>query len=184
MSRVVIFTLVGFLVQTALGPVHQLLHMDMVVFDAPLVIVLYLAMAGRSGSGAVRLSPAGAGVDWTGGVVALTLGYISDVMGGGVKGLHCLTLVVVFLLARRAARNVYLAGTLPVLSVTLIASLVASLLGVGARWFGGVTPTPGSLVVVFVQAVLTAGLAPPVLRLCRLLDTRLLGIAVERGLSR
>jgi rod shape-determining protein MreD len=169
---------------TLLGPVQQLLRMDMVVFDVPLVIVLYLAMSGRgSGLGKARFSLTGGGVEWTGGLVAVTLGYISDVLGGGVKGLHCFALVVVFLLAHRAARKVYLAGALPVVVVTFFASLVASLLGLGIRWIGDVVPTLGSLMVILAQALLTAAVSPPLLRLCRIIDARLSGESAERGFS-
>jgi rod shape-determining protein MreD len=184
MTRVLVFTLLGFVLVTLFGPVQQLLRMDLVVFDVPLVIVLYLAMSGRgSGLGQARFSLTDSGVDWTGGLVAVTLGYVSDVLGGGVKGLHCFTLVVVFLLAHRAARKVYLAGALPVVVVTFFASVVASFLGLGIRWIGDVSPTPGSLMVVLAQALLTAAVAPPMLRLCRLIDARLAGESAERGLS-
>ena len=171
MSRVLVFSLLGFVLVTLLGPLQGLLGMEMVVVDAPLVIVLYLAMAGRgSGLGGMRYSFTGGGIDWTGGLVGVMLGYVTDVLGGGIKGLHCLTLVLVFLLAQRAARKVYLAGAMPIMLVTLVASLFSSLVGLGVRWFVGLRPTLGSLTVVVAQALLCAAVAPLLMRLCRTLD--------------
>jgi len=174
MIRVLVFTVTGYLLLVLLGPLQTLLHIEMAGVDAPLIIVLYLAMAGRGGGlGGTRFSLATSGVDWTGGVVAVVLGYFSDVLGGGIKGLHCLTLAIVFLLANRAARKVYLAGTLPVVVVAFIASSVSSVIGLSIRWLGGVTPTVGSLTVLLAQAVLCALFGPPLMRLCRVIDARL-----------
>jgi len=180
MSRVLVFSLLGYLLLALLGPLQHLLRMDMVVLDAPLVLVLYLAMAGKGGGlGGTRFSLATGGIDWTGGLVAVVLGYISDVLGGGMKGLHCLTLIIVFLLAQRAARKVYLAGTLPVMVVTLMASLVSSMTGLCIRWMSGIPPTLGSLTVLLAQAVLCAVCAPWLMHLCRVVDARLARASAE-----
>jgi rod shape-determining protein MreD len=184
MSRVAIFVLLGFALVTVLGPLQQLLRMDMVILDAPLIIVLYLAMAGSgTGLGGGRRLSSG-GIDWSGGLAGVLLGYICDVLGGGVKGLHCLTLVVVFLLAHRAARHVYLAGALPVVVVTFVASVFSSLLGLGVRWLGGVTPSLGSLTVMGAQAVLCAAFAPLMMQLCRFVDAKLAHRLAARRLRR
>jgi len=185
MSRVAVFVLLGFALVTVLGPFQQLLRMDMVVLDAPLIIVLYLAMAGSgTGLGRARLGLSSGGIDWSGGLAGVLLGYICDVLGGGVKGLHCLTLVVVFLLAQRAARHVYLAGTLPVVLVTFAASIFCSLLGLGVRWLGGVAPSLGSLTVMGAQALLCAAFAPLMMQLCRFVDAKLAHRLAARGLRR
>lgn len=182
MTRTLVFILLGFLLVTLMGPLQNLLGMEMVVLDVPLVVVLYLAMAGRgSGLGGKRYSFSGGSIDWTGGVVGVALGYVVDVMGGGLKGLHCLSLAVVFLLAQRAARKVYLAGRLPIMLVVLFASLFTSLLGLGVRWFAGIPPSAGSMTVALVQALLCAAAAPPLMRLFRFVDAKIAREGVERG---
>jgi rod shape-determining protein MreD len=179
MTRVLAFTLVGFAALVLLGPLQNVLGLDMVVLDVPLVIVVYMALADRS-PGLGRLSPriSGGHSDLSGGLTALLLGYISDVLGGTVKGQHALALVVVFLVYRRAARHVYLASTMSVLVVTFSASLLGSMMGLGIMWIAGVPPGLGSLPVAGVQALLCAGISPPLIRALRALDVRL---ARDRG---
>lgn len=180
-TRVLAFSLLGYVLLVALGPLQHLLGLEMVTLDAPLVIVLYLSTVGRgAGLGRTYALP-GPGVDWSGGLTGAILGYLSDVMAGGIKGLHCLSLVVVFLVARRAARQIYLSGALPVALVAFGAAAVAAAVGLAVRWAGGVAPTLGSATVTLGQAVLTACIAPPLMRLLRAIDVRLLRKPIERG---
>lgn len=178
MTRVLVFSLLGFLSLIVLGPVQELLALDHVVVDVPLIIVIYLAMSerglhyGRFNTGSI---------DWSGGVTAFILGYISDVMGSGTKGLHCLGLAVVFLFCRRAARQVYLAGSLSAFLVALVSSLGTSLLTLGIRWLLGVPPTLGSLTIVLVQALVCAAIAPLLIRGLRFVDQRVVRDSTERG---
>ena len=174
MTRVLVFSLLGFLLVTILGALQAVFGMEMVVVDAPLVIVLYLAMSDRPGS-QQRSTLHSEGIDWSGGVVGVVLGYIVDVMGGGIKGLHCLVLALMFLVCRRAARQVYLTGVLSSIMVTFSASALSSLMGLAIRWLGGIGPNVGSVTTLLAQAILTAIIAPPLLRLLRIVD---------RGLSR
>lgn len=184
MSRILVFTAVGFLLLIVMGSLQELLGMGMVVLDVPLIIVLYMAMSGP-GAGLARRVPrsslGGQGADLSGGVTGLLLGYISDVLGGGIKGLHCFTLALMFLLSRRAARHVYLTGPVSSVVVTFVASLVACAIGLGIRWIGGVTPTLGSLMVLLAQAVLNAAAAHPLLKLLHFIDNKLAGESAERG---
>lgn len=175
MSRSLVFCLLGFVLLTLLGPLQHLFHMDMAILDAPLVIVLYLAMAGRAtGLGWTRMRLSPSGIDWAGALTAVLLGYISDVLGGGIKGLHCFTMALLFLVAHRAARHVYLTGVVPIVLVTFGASVTASIVGLSVRWFAGIPPGIGSLKVLLAQAVLCAMFAPFLMRLCRIIDARLL----------
>ena len=184
MRRALIFTLLGYLILTLLGPLQGMFGLDLVVIDIPLIIVIYLAMADRS-AGLGRLSSRG-GLGTTrgslaGGGAALLLGYAVDVLGGGLKGVHCFTLVVIFLACRRAARQVYLVGTMSALLVTLFSSLGGSLLGLGLLWMAGNRPGLGNLTVALIQAILAAALAPLVIRLLRMIDLRLMRDRGERG---
>jgi hypothetical protein len=184
-TRALVYTLLGFAAVTVLGPVQDLLHMDMVVLDVPLIIVLYLAMADR---GAVfgrlppsRISLFRGGIDWTVGLTCFALGYITDVLGGGWKGIHCLTFVLLFLLSRLAARHVFLAGLVSTIVVAFVASLVASLFALLVRALAGVPPGLGTIGIVGAQAATTGILAPFVMRLLRAVDQRLAREPGERG---
>lgn len=177
MTRVLVFSLAGLILITLTGPLQRLVGLELVVLDVPLITVLYMAMAGR-GVGVARQSPrtmlwASGGIDWSGGLTGFILGYITDVLGGGVKGIHCLTMSLSFLLALWAARHVYLAGTLSVVVVSFVASLCASAIGLTVRWATGVPPTLASLPSVVSQAVLVAVTAPLLMRLYRLIDAKL-----------
>ena len=177
MTRVLVFTLLGYLLMVLVGPLQDLLGMDMVVLDVPLIIVVYMAMADRVTAYGRLISRSGISTSriiWSGGVTALLLGYMVDVLGGGVKGLHCLTLTIVFLACRRAARHVYLAGTMSTLTVTFTASISASILGIGLLWITGQQPGLGNLTVAAIQALLCAAVAPALIKLMRAIDGRLL----------
>jgi len=183
-TRVLVFTLIGFLLMVLMGSLQELLGMGMVVLDVPLIIVLYMAMSGP-GSGLARRQPrstlSGQGPDMTGGVTGLLLGYICDVLSGGIKGLHCFTLALMFLFFRRSARHVYLAGPLSSVIVTFVGSLVAGLVGLGIRWIADIPPSMGSLMVMLAQAVLNAAAAHPLLKLLHFIDNKLSRDPAERG---
>jgi rod shape-determining protein MreD len=183
-SRALVFSLLGAVLIVLLGPIQRLLGLEQVVLDIPLVTVLYMAMAGR-GVGVARQSPratllSSGGIDWTGGVTGFLLGYVADVLGGGVKGIHCLSMSLVFLLALGAARHVYLAGPLSVVVVSFVASLAASTIGLCIRWVTGVAPALSTLPTVLSQGVLCAALAPLLMRLYRFVDAKLARDAADR----
>lgn len=178
MTRVLVFSLLGFILVTLMGSLQNMVHMEMVVVDVPLIVVLYMAMTGRRTIGGLRPAfsgwSSGIGIDWSGGITGVILGYISDIMGGGVKGLHCFTLAVMFLLCWRAARHVYLTGPLSAIVVSFFASVVASMMGLIVRWLAlGVPPSMGSLSVLLAQGVLCAVAAVPLLKLLRFIDIKL-----------
>ncbi len=102
-------------------------------------------------------------------------------LSGGIKGLHCFTLALMFLLFRRAASHVYLTGPFSSVVVTFFASLVAGLVGLGIRWIAEVPPSLGSLMVVLAQAVLNAVAAHPLLKLLHFVDNKLSRESAERG---
>lgn len=177
MTRVLVFTLLGFALMVVLGPFQVLLGMDMVLLDVPLIIVVYMAMADRVTAYGRLISRSGISssrIDWSGGLTAVILGYMTDVLGGGIKGIHCLTLAVVFLACRRAARHVYLAGTMSTIVVTFTASAAASLLTIGILWLTDQRPGPGLLSVAGIQALLNALVSPALIKILRTIDGRLL----------
>ena len=53
-------------------------------------------------------------------MTGVLLGYITDVMGGGVKGIHSLAMALVYLLTIWVSRHVYLAGNISVILATFI----------------------------------------------------------------
>jgi cell shape-determining protein MreD len=181
MTRILVFTLVGFLLITLLGPLQTLFGFDIAVLDVPLITVLYLVMTSRALGYGRPLHIFSSGIDWSGGVTGLILGYITDVLGGGIKGIHSLTLVVMYLICLWAARHVYLAGMLSVLVVTFIASTLSSIVAVNIRWMIGVPPSLSTLTVIVSQATLTAAAAPLLIKLYRFIDAKLSPEASERG---
>lgn len=184
MTRVLLFTTIGGLLVVLMGSVQELLGMDLVVVDLPLIVVLYLVSSGRDAGrrGVVTRAPGqlGIGTDWTGGLVAITLGYFADVLGGGIKGLHTLALVIVFLLARRAARHVFLTGPVSTFLIAFVAAVVAGTVAVVVRWMAGVAPSFAVLTVILAQATVTAVAAPPLLRLFGFIDAKLTAERRER----
>lgn len=184
MTRVLLFSLLGLLLITLLGPLQRYFNLEVVVLDVPLITVLYMAMAGR-GAGVSRQPPrvtlSTGGVDWSGGITGFILGYVTDVLGGGPKGIHCLSLTLTFLVSLWLARHVYLAGTLSVVAVAFLASVVTSVFAVTIRWATGVAPGLATLTVVLSQAVLCAALAPALMRLFRYVDAKLSRDPAERG---
>jgi hypothetical protein len=184
MTRVLVFTLVGFVLITLLGPIERLLGLEMVAVDVPLVMVLYMALAGR-GTGysrpATRPNLFSGGIDWSGGVTGVLLGYVTDVMGGGAKGIHSLAMALLYLLTIWVARHVYLAGNISVILVTFVASLIGSLIALTVRWSMSVPPSLATLTLVASQAVLCAAVAPILMKLFRFIDLKLARDASERG---
>ncbi len=185
MRRVVAFGLLGYLLMVLLGPLSHALGMQQATIDVALIIVLHVAMVDRRGGVFRPTSRIGLQssrmLDLGSVVTTLVLGYLADVLGSGLKGLHTLGLGAVFLASRALARQVYMAGVVSQFLVTLVASLASSLLVLLVRWVTGVTPGLGMLPVVLAQAALTAAMAPVLMKLLRFLDARLWREPSERG---
>lgn len=182
MTRTLAFSLLGFLLVTLLGPLQMFFGMEMVVLDVPLIIVVYMALSDRgAGLGRLTIRISRGRADWTGGITALFLGYFADVLGGGVKGLHCLSLVLVFLFCRGASRHVYLTGTVSIFMVNFFASLASSLISLCVLWLLGSSPGMGSLSIAGVQALLCAATAPLLVKFLRALDIKLMREPGKRG---
>jgi rod shape-determining protein MreD len=182
-TRILVFSLTGFLLITLLGSLERMLGLEFVAVDVPLVAVLYMALAGRGAgySRPHRSSLLHGGIDWSGGVTGVVLGYVTDVMGGGVKGIHALTMALLYLLTLWVSRHIYLAGNLSVIVVTFVSSAIASALAVAIRWLTGVPPSLATIALIASQAVLCAAVAPLLMKLFRFIDSKLSRDASERG---
>lgn len=185
MTRVLVFSLLGYLLITLLGPALHFFAIEMTSLDIPLITMLYMALNGR-GVGLARTyyrsSLVSVGIDWSGGCTGLILGYVSDVMGAGVKGMHCLTMAAIFLLSLWASRHVYLAGKLSVIVVTFVASVLATSLHLLIRWaLMDVAVSLAALTVILFQAMLTAVVAPFLMMGLRGIDRLLMKDHGERG---
>ena len=184
MRRLLVLTLVGFFLLTVAGPLQSLFGLEMVAPDIPLILLLYLVMAAR-GIGGLR-APArpkllSSSLDFAGGIAGVGLGYVHDLLGGGLLGLHSLTMGLMFLLLLWAGRHVLWAGNISVIAVTAASSFVASLIAVALRWIVGVLPSLATLAVIVAQSALCGVLAPVLMRLFRWIDFRLARGTVERG---
>jgi hypothetical protein len=182
-TRILVFCVLGFLLITVLGSLERMIGLELAAVDVPLMVVLYMALAGR-GSGYSRphrRSLLYGGVDWSGGMTGVALGYVTDVMGGGLKGIHALTMALVFLLTLWVSRHIYLAGNLSVIVVTFVASAITSALAVSIRWLTGVPPSLATIALIASQAVLCAAVAPPIMKLFRFVDSKLSRDPSERG---
>lgn len=184
MTRILVFVLVCWFLMILLGPLYRYLYIDHAFINLGLISMIYLSIAGR-GTGYNRpitqtylLS---GGIDPSGGIAGIALGYIRDVLGGGLKGIHCLSMAILYLFSLWLARQVYLAGTLSIVIVTFLASLFTSLIEIILRWIGGVDPSWGTLMIMGLQAIFTAATAPILMRLFRWIDNRLARDSADRG---
>lgn len=176
MTRALLCCLVGFLLLTIIAPLQQALGMEQVGVDVSLIIVLHVAMVDTRGGVYRSVSRHGLSrnlLDLPGVVTALLLGYVTDVLAGGLRGVHSLTLGALFLISRMVARQVYMAGAVSQILVTLVASLAASTVALFIRWMIGVPPGIGIVPVVAGQAIATGVAAPVLMRLLRVIDARL-----------
>lgn len=184
MRRFVVFVLLGFLLMTLLGPLTHALGLELATIDVALIIVLHLAMVDRRGGvfrPSARMGVESGLLDVGSVVTALLLGYLTDLFGGGIKGLHSFGLAAIFLASRLMARQIYMAGAISQFLVTLAASLASSVLVLLLRWALGITPGPSMIVVVLAQAALTAAAAPLLMWILRALDLRLWPEPGDRG---
>ena len=177
MTRALLLSSLGLLALILLGSLEWALGLHTLSIDLVLIIVLYLAMAEPSGPGGRQISLGGpvGRFDLPSVLAVFVLGYLADLFGGELKGVHSLALAVVFVGGRLLARQVYLAGPTAQIIVCFIGSLLASGVALLVRWSAGVSPSLPLVLVLLGQAGLTAVLAPPVMGLLRRLDGRLMG---------
>lgn len=110
-------------------------------------------------------------------ILALVVGYFTDLVSGAPKGLHALTFSAVVVAAGALAQQLMVTASVQVLVVALAAALVHGWLVVFAlSWVSGPgASAEGWLLPAVPVAIATALLAVPVFRLCRRLDRRFQG---------
>jgi rod shape-determining protein MreD len=157
MSRAILFTLVGYLLLTAQSALRQLVPTVALVPDPVLLVVLYLGVTPRQGA-------------WVGAILALVLGYLTDLFSAAPKGLHALVYVLIFFGARGAQIRLLTRGWVFEVWFCFIAAFLGGFLVMLGRALA--TPTVGvqGFGVAALQAVATAATAPVVFFLGRRLD--------------
>ena len=143
---------------------------------APLPAVVYAAYLGVSTRDRIPIAVA----------VAVTIGYLSDLVGGSPRGLMALVAGILCVATRAASARLLLRGRLFVATFTLVASLGASALVVGIRLLWGVPvgSVAREAIVAIGSGLATATIAPLVFRLCRAIDAAFARTARERDALR
>jgi rod shape-determining protein MreD len=157
MSRAILFVLAGFLLIIVQSTLRQLLPAVALVPDPALLLVLYLGITPRQSA-------------WIGAILAIVLGYFTDLFGAAPKGLHSLVYVILFYLSRGAQIRLLTRGWIFEVWFCLLAAFVGGLLVLLGRAVA--TPTLGvrGVLVAVAQAVATAITAPVVFSIGRRID--------------
>ena len=161
-SRAIAFVLVGWAALIATGVVTALVGTQRWVPDVTLVIVLYLAL-GTRGQGAPSSSA----------LVALVLGYLSDLLSSAPRGLHAATHVIVMLVVRAAAGRLLVTRVWQEEVVSIVVALAHGLLviALAAPLYDG--NAGGALRELPRMAIATAFVTPFLFKLLRLVDHKL-----------
>lgn len=132
---------------------------------------LYLALG-------VRGSPSSSAAS-----VAL-LGYLMDLLTGAPKGMHVLSLLVVYFLVRASSRRLYVQGRLTQMGIALVATLLHATIGVALHV---ALPPRGEWSILAhapVEAGITAAVAPLGFYLLWRLDRRVTRNMASEGVFR
>jgi rod shape-determining protein MreD len=157
MSRAILFVLFGFGLLLVQSTLRQLLPVVALVPDPALLFVLYLGITPRQSA-------------WVGAILAIILGYFTDLLGAAPKGLHSVVYVLLFYASRAAQVRLLTRGWGFEVWFCGLAAFVGGLLVIGGRAIA--TPAlglRGVLVAVF-QALATGLTAPVVFFIGRRID--------------
>ncbi|MCA9669264.1 MAG: hypothetical protein KC503_26895 [Myxococcales bacterium] len=173
MTRALVFVLLAFVLMTIATPLLRMFGFELVGVDIPTIFVLYMALNGdrRPVLGASSLLRVEIGAP--GAASALLLGYLADLLGGGIKGATSLALAGLYLTARALSRQVAISGAVSAALITFAATLPVSIIVALVRWTQGVAPSLALAGLLLGQAVLTAALAPALMRLLRFIESKL-----------
>jgi len=159
-----------FVVAVLVGALWRVTPFEVAAPDVALVFALYLGITG------------GRATLWEATVAALMVGYVHDVLAGAPRGLGSLILGGMCILVRFATARLLVRGTGFIAGFAFVGSLIASA-AVAAVRISFDAPTFGigrELVTALGTAALTAAAAPPILKLCRFIDSRFARTQRER----
>jgi rod shape-determining protein MreD len=141
------------------GCLWRLLPFERATPNLVALSALYLGLTARH-----RLAPSTLG--------AVVLGYLADLLMGTPRGVMALTAGILCIFGHVIHRRLIVRGFGVTLAVTFATGLVAGIVMLLLRAYGGLVPAgiePGLLLY---NAVLTAAAGPVVFRLCRIIDAR------------
>lgn len=139
--------------------------------NLPVLAALYLALG-------VRGSPSSSAAS------LVVLGYLMDLLTGAPKGLHVLTLLLVYFLVRGSSRRLYVQGRLTQMGVALVATLLHAVIEVALHV---ALPPRGQWSILGyapVEAGVTAAVAPLGFYLLWRLDRRVTRDLASEGVFR
>jgi rod shape-determining protein MreD len=157
MSRVILFILAGFSLLVAQSTLRQIVPAVALVPDPVLLVVLYLGLTPRQSA-------------WVGAILAIVLGYFTDLLGAAPKGLHSLVYVILFYAARVAQVRLLTRGWIFEVWFCLIAAFLGGFLVMLGRALAAPAVGVRGLLVAVLQAVATAATAPVVFFIGRRID--------------
>jgi rod shape-determining protein MreD len=159
-ARGVVFVVASWLLVIVQSSVASLLPWHGIAPEVALLVVLYVGFYGRGSA------TANAGL-------ALTIGYLADLLAASPRGLHALTFGLVVLAARGASNRLMVASTWQVLVVTLATALGHGALMVALTSSMYADGAGGTLWLVPLTAGATCLAAPLVFLILKRIDRRL-----------
>jgi len=162
------------------GSALWILGFDQVSVDIPLIVVLYLAfcdkrrLVGRGGGLAVtrtgELGSTEPSAQPSTIAAVVLLGYVTDVFAGGVRGVHALALACTYLVARIVAGRIFLASVLAQVGVVFVGAQALLAFVLLFRWGVGLAVVSPGVSVMLGHGLLTAAVAPLLMRVLRWAD--------------
>lgn len=149
--------------------------------DVSLLVTLHAGLSCRLPGGATvtMRDPGPAAVAAFG----VCLGYLTDLLGGGPKGLHALGLALLMLLLRGAATRLLVRGWVLVMAFVFVAAVLFGVLLYGLRAWAEPGESLLPLRALVYQALATALCAPLLFSLLRRVDARVWHDPRAQGLS-
>jgi rod shape-determining protein MreD len=157
MSRAILFLVAGFALLLVQASLRQLLPVVALVPDPVLLVVLYLGLTPRQSA-------------WVGAVVAILLGYFTDLLGAAPKGLHSFVYVLLFYAARGAQVRLLTRGWIFEVWFCLLAGFLGGVLVMLGRALAAPGVGVQGWLVAVLGALATAATAPVVFFIGRRID--------------
>jgi len=159
-----------FLLAVVVGAVWRVTPFEVVAPDVALLFALYLGIT----SGRSSLLEAT--------IAANMIGYLHDVLAGVPRGLGAVVLGAMCILSRFSTARLLVRGGFFIAGFAFVFSIAASLAMIALRVYleAPVGAFASELVTAIGTGVLTAIVAPPVLRLCRFIDAKFARTQRER----